>query len=162
MLCMPVILLSFNSIAQKVNKVKSAGSNSKAAKIFPVKGKLVTVKDWNGIGNLYMNNYWVSNKNAIINQIGAAEFELVKNKSDEEKWPNEFRERFDESGNDNTAERFKTLKLYQIAAFTNTVNGRKFDDMIILRVPFRENKNALPKSNWESDVYIILKASSVL
>jgi hypothetical protein len=160
---MPVILLAFNSIAQKVNTVKSATNNSKVVKkTFPVKGKLVTVNDWNGIGNLYMNNYWVSNKNTIINQIGAAEFEMVKANSDENKWPNEFRERFDESGNDNTAERFKNLKLYQIAAFTNTVNGRKFDDMIILRVPFSENKNALPKSNWESDVYFILKASSVL
>lgn len=57
-----------------------------------------------------MNNDWVSNKNAIINQIGTAEFELVKNNSDEEKWPNEFRERFDENGNDNSTERFKKIK----------------------------------------------------
>ncbi len=99
--------LTLNSNAQKTTKVKSVSDNTKEIKKkFPVKGKSVTVTNWSGIGNWYMENYWVDNKAAIVSQIGTEEFEFVKNNGDENKWPDVFKERLDANDNDITAEKF--------------------------------------------------------
>ena len=154
-------LITLNSIAQKVSKVKKANSSKVAIKTFPVKGVSVTVTDWGSIGNWYMDNYWVSNKAAIVSQIGTTEFEDVKLNGDENKWPNVFKERLDKNSNDITAEKFKDLKLVQIAKFTNTVNGKKFDEMVILRVSRNDNANLFQDSDWFGNIYFVIKASAV-
>ena len=159
-LCFCLLWLTTKALAQSVPKAKSTTINV-VKKTFPLKGNLVTVTDWYGIGNWYMENYWASNKTGIAEQIGAKVFEQVKKNGDENKWSFVFKERLDTSGNDITPTKFKKLKLYQISKFTNTVNGEEFDEIVILRVPYKENKNIFPDSDWSSDIYFILKASEV-
>ena len=160
-LIVSIYLVSISIQAQKVAPARKSTNSKIVRNSFPVKGKLVTVNDWGGIGNLYIANYWISNKAAIVSQLGTKEFEQVKLNGDENKWPNVFKERLDANDKDITAEKFKDLKLYKIATFTNTINGKKFNEMVILRVSRSENAKVFSDSDWFSDIYFLLKASSV-
>ena len=122
---------------------------------------MVTVNDWSEIGNWYIAKFWSSNKAAIVSQIGSEEFEAVTQNGDENAWPNVFRERVDENDNDISAEKFKDLKLYKIATFSNIINGENFGDMVILRVSRNENDTIFLDTDWFGDIYFVLKASSI-
>jgi hypothetical protein len=156
-LVLSIFMLTTTTFSQATKKAVVSKATG-----FPVKGNLVQIINWDGLGNWYMPNYWVGNKKAIVSQIGAKEFELIKKNCDERVWPNIFKERTDADGNNISSEKFKNLKTYQIARFTNTnVKGEKFNEMVILRVPVKENKAVLNDEEWTNDIYFIINAANV-
>ncbi|MBL0069391.1 MAG: hypothetical protein IPP39_13155 [Chitinophagaceae bacterium] len=129
---------------------------------YPVKGLLMSVKDWGSRSIMILNAFFEETKDSIISQIGEEEFDEMKSNCSSSGWPqgvyssgmsDEDEVAFDRKLNE--------LKMYRIASYTHKYNGKIFDRYVIVRVPFEENKNWNPSIQWKGNIYFLLKEKDI-
>jgi hypothetical protein len=130
---------------------------------YPVKGKLVRVKDWGSRALMILSdNYFAATQDSIIFQVGQQEFDELKSRCSSSGWPKGlYVSGLSEEEDHAFDQKLNGLKMYQIASYTHIYNGKTFDRHVILRVPYEENKNWDAGVKWAGNVYFLLKETDV-
>lgn len=130
---------------------------------YPVKGKLVRVKNWGSRALMILSdNYFAATQDSIIFQVGQQEFDELKSRCSASGWPKGlYVSGLSDEDDHAFDQKLNGLKMYQIASYTHIYNGKTFDRHVILRVPYEENKNWDTGVKWAGNVYFLLKETDV-
>ena len=130
----------------------------------PQAGKEVLVTDWNSIGLLFVPEFFEQNRDSLIAQIGAQEFEKVIKFGNILGWPRSVQykpgQQKDTLAQQRYFERLSRLKMYKIASWQQFYNNKKTYRYALLRIPYAENIHWDIASKWDT-IYFILKEDAV-
>lgn len=123
----------------------------------------VTVTDsWKSKSFLLVEDFWENKKEPIESQLGAGSMEIIKKYSYWKNIPAQMNifNGSKKTGITELAERLDRLKVYKIATFRHIYQGIDWGELVILEVPYDENKDWDPAAKWDI-VYFIVKAEAI-
>jgi hypothetical protein len=126
--------------------------------------KEVSVTDWNAIGLLFVPEFFEQNRDTLVRQIGAQEFEKVIKFGNILGWPRSMQykpgQQKDTIAQKLYFERLSRLKMYKVASWQQHYNNQQTYRYALLRVPYVVNIAWDKDSKWDT-VYFIIKESAL-
>jgi hypothetical protein len=160
-----LLTLALTTYAQKKRTVKPRKPATAVPVLKgPAPGDSVKPTSYGGVGVFITPSYFKETEKGLIKKIGAAKLEDVKAKCSSSGWPEGFFAvdySASEEEQQKTYQKMNELKMYALTTYTHIYNGRKFGEIMIVQIPYEENKNWKPEMKWEGDLYLLIPLADI-